>query len=395
MSKNRKRRGRGEGSIHQRADGLWEGKVSLGYDGNGKRKRKTVYGPTKKEVQEEIRKLQNNADAGMLTESHRLRLSDYLLTTWLEGSARTTIRSNTYASYKGVIENHIKKHVGGVLLVKLSPAHVQSLYGSMEQAGASPRMRQLAHAVLHRALKMAVKWNLVPRNVCDAVDPPRVSKKEMKVYGPEEVRRFLEAAEGDRLEALFVLAVTTGLRQGELFGLQWGDMDLDAGTIFVQRQLEEVNGKLNLTEPKSAKGRRRVELPAVAVDALWKHKALMLAEGRLACPVFCDTHGGLLRKSNFIRKVFKPLIQKANQKSREEAEKNGTEPTLLPDIRFHDLRHTNATLLLSQGVHPKVVQERLGHSQISLTLDTYSHVLPTLQKEAAAKLDSVFRKTAQ
>jgi integrase len=265
----------------------------------------------------------------------------------------------------------------------------------MEKDGSSPRMRQLAHAVLHRALKQAVKWNLVPRNVCDAVDPPRVSKKEMKVYGPEEVRWLLEVAQGHRLETLFVLAVSTGLRQGELFGLQWEDIDLQTGTIFVQRQLEEDNGKLRLTEPKSAKGRRRIDLPAFAVDSLWKHKARMLAEGRLACPVFCDTHGGWLRKSNFLRNEFRPLIEKANEKAIKEATEKGTVPVLLPVIRFHDLRHSHATLLLSQGVHPKVVQERLGHSQISLTLDTYSHVLPTLGKEAAEKLDNLFRKAAQ
>jgi integrase len=367
--------------------------VSLGYDGNGKRRRRTVYGATKAEVQERLRALQNDASSGLLTNLGQERLSAYLKR-WLEDVARPTIRKNTYRSYEGVIRNHINPNAGGVSLAKLTPSHVQGLYGAMERAGVSPRLRQLAHAVLHRALKQAVKWGLVPRNVCDAVDPPLVPKKEMCVYSTQEVAFLLSAAEGHRLEALIVLAVCTGMRQGELFGLQWPDIDLDERSVFVQRQLEEVNGKLALTEPKSAKGRRRVELPVFAVDALLRHKALMLAEGYLEGPVFCDTQGGWLRKSNFIRQVFRPLIRKANEHACRQAAEKGEKPVRLANIRFHDLRHTAATLLLAQGVHPKVVQERLGHSQISLTLDTYSHVLPTMQKEAAAKLDGLFRKQA-
>jgi integrase len=376
----RKRRGRGEGAIYQREDGLWVCSLSLGYDGNGKRRRRTVYGATKKEVQDKLGKLRDDAAAGIVGPADRQRLSDYL-TRWLEDTARPTIRRNTHASYEQVIRLHINAHVGGVRLPDLSPAHVQGLYGAMEKAGASPRMRQLAHAVLRRALKQAVRWGLILRNPCDAVEPPRVPKREMSVYGPDEVQRLLAAAEGHRLEALFVLAVATGLRQGELFGLQWPDIDLEAGSLCVRRQLEERDGKLALTEPKSEKGRRRVELPAFAVEALWRHKARMLAEGlldRADRTIFCDSRGGFLRKSNFVRQVFKPLLKAAS----------------LPDIRFHDLRHTSATLLLAQGVHPKVVQERLGHSQISLTLDTYSHVLPGLQREAASKLDGLFRKQA-
>ena len=371
---SRKRRGRHEGSIYQRGDGVWVGSLSLGYDAHGKHRRRVIYGKNKKEAQDKLRKLQGDAAGGMLTDSEHRNLTAYLRQ-WLE-TARPTIRRNTHRCYDGVIRNHVSKHLGGISLAKLAPVHVQGLYSAMEKEGASARMRQLAHAVLHRALKQAVRWNLIPRNVCDAVEPPRIDKKEMRVYTPEQVTQLFKAASGDRLEALFVLAVATGLRQGELFGLQWPDFDLEAGTVFVQRQLEEVNGQLALTEPKSAKGRRRIELPAVAVQAMWAHKARMLAEGHLDGPVFCDSRGGYLRKSNFVRKVFKPLLKKAG----------------LPDIRFHDLRHTSATLLLAQGVHPKVVQERLGHSQISLTLDTYSHVLPSMQQEAAAKLDGVLKR---
>jgi integrase len=236
----------------------------------------------------------------------------------------------------------------------------------------SARVRQLTHAVLRRALKQAVKWNLVPRNVCDAVDPPRVPKRTITPLTAEQVRKLLKAAKYDRFHALYVLAVGSGLRLGELFGLQWQNVDLEAQAITVCHTLLEVKGQLELAEPKTSKSRRRVDLPKTAVDALWKHKKRMLAEGFAAATwVFCNSQGGPLRKTHFHRNEFKPMLKRAK----------------LPSIRFHDLRHTSATLLLSAGVHPKVVQERLGHSQISITLDTYSHVLPTMQVEAAGKLN--------
>jgi integrase len=156
--------------------------------------------------------------------------------------------------------------------------------------------------------------------------------------------------------------------------------------------LEEIDGKLRLKEPKSAKSRRRIELPSFAVEALWQHKARMMKEEHLEGPVFCDSCGGWLRKSNFIRQVFKPMLKRTNVKLSEEAKSKEFAPNLLPDIRFHDLRHGHATMMLSMGEHPKVVQERLGHSQISLTIDTYSHVLPTVHKQAAENLDRAFRK---
>jgi integrase len=240
-------------------------------------------------------------------------------------------------------------------------------------------MRELTHAILHKALGQAAKWGMVARNVCDAVEKPKAPKKTMQVLDLDGVFRFLEAAEADRLYALYVLAITTGLREGELFGLQIDDLALKGGALCVRHNLEEVSGRLWLGEPKTAAGQRRIELPAFVVAILRQHRKRMLAEGHPGPFVFCDTAGGPLRKSNFLRRSFKPLLAAAG---------------LLPQLRFQDLRHTAATLLCSQGVHPKVVQERLGHAQISLTLDTYSHVLPSMQKEAARKLDDLFRRSA-
>jgi integrase len=371
--KTRRRRGYGEGSIHQRPDGQWRATISAGYDANGRRKRKDVYGKTKKEVQDELAKLQNAKAHGTLTKPNRITVAQFLQQ-WLDDVARVTVRATTFHNYKGIVKNHIAKHVGGIGLQKLLPAQVQAMYSAMEKQGASAETRRLVHVVLHRGLKQALKWGLVVRNVCDAVDAPRVPKSNITPLTPEQVGKLLAAAKADRFEALYVLAIGSGLRLGELFGLQWADVDLKAGTLSVRHTLTEVGGKLTLSEPKTAKGRRLVTLPRRVVDALLDHRKRMVVLGLAGVPfVFCNSMGGPLRRSHFHRDEFKPLLKRAG----------------LPEIRFHDLRHTSATLLLAQGVHPKVVQERLGHAQISVTLDTYSHVLPSMQVDAASRLDSM------
>ena len=216
------------------------------------------------------------------------------------------------------------------------------------------------------------------RNACDAVDPPRVAKSEIKPLSPTEVSDLLAAAAGDRLESLYIVAIGTGLRLGELCGLQWSDVNLKDGVLSVRHTLTEVGGKLTLTEPKTAKGRRLVTLPQRVVDSLAEHRKRAVASGFAGLSwVFTNTIGGPLRRSHFHRNEFKPMLKHAG----------------LPDIRFHDLRHTSATLLLAQGVHPKVVQERLGHAHISLTLDTYSHVLPSMQADAANRMDAMLVPT--
>ena len=231
-----------------------------------------------------------------------------------------------------------------------------------------------------RRLKKAVRWNLVSRNVCDGAQAPGISTKEIQPLTAEQASTLLATAKGDRLEALYVAAVTTGMRLGELFGMQWADVDLPNGAILVRHALQELNGKLTLTEPKTAKSRRRVELPKLAIDALREHRKRQFAAGHMASGfVFTNTEGGPLRRSHFHRGDYKPLLTKAG----------------LPEIRFHDLRHTAATLLLLAGVHPEIVRDRLGHSKIGITIDLYSHVLPSMQKEAAGRLDSLLSAKAE
>jgi len=370
---SRKRRGRGEGSIYQRADGTWCATVSVGYDNDGKRRRRTLFGATKQQVQEKLGKLSREVTHLSDIEPQRIKVGEYL-DRWLKDGAKPRVRTTTFANYERAVKLHIKPYLGGLQLVRLSGLNIHGLYSTLEQAGKSPETIRLTHAVLHRALRQAVKWRLIPFNMCADVDRPKVEKKSLSPYTAEQAKALLAAAQGDRYEAVYVLAVTAGMRLGELFGLQWSDVNLTGKAIMVQHALVELSGKLTLTEPKTARGRRRIELPDMAIEALKRHQARMREEGLAGVGyVFCNREGRPLRRSHFHFQQFKPLLERAN----------------LPDIRFHDLRHTSATLLLSQGVHPKVVQERLGHSQISVTMDTYSHVLPSLQLEAAGKFDQM------
>jgi integrase len=370
----KKRRGRGEGGVYQRADGLWVGSISLGYDGEGKRLRKVVYGATKKEAQEDLRKLQNDAVAGRLADAGAMTVKEWL-TTWLE-TVRSRVQPKTYLRYEQLVRLRLNPHLGGCKLAKVAPVHVQQLFCTLERDRVSARGQQMAGTLLHKALRDAVRLHLIPSNPAADVEKPRPDKPKMQVYDEVQARVLLAAASGHRLYALFVLALDTGMRQGELFALQWDNVDFDAGIVIVQRSLEEINGKQRIKEPKSGKG-RRIDLSAFAVEALQKHRKAMLAEGnyRPDGPIFCAPEGGWLLKPNFQRRVFRPLQQAAK----------------LTTIRFHDLRHTAATLMLLNDVNVKVVSERLGHASIQLTLDTYSHVLPTMQRIAAEKMDAFFR----
>lgn len=371
VKKKRARRGRGEGSIYQRANGMWCATYSAGYANDGNRKRRTVFGESKEDVQKKLRDKLNQATTSLSIAPNKVKLGQYL-DRWLNDAAKAAVRPTTYANYERVVKNHIKPHLGGVTLGNLTPVHVQSMIASMQTDGKSAETIRLTYAVLRRALKQAVTWRLVTYNATYGVERPRAVKVEITALDADQVTDLLKAARGDRLEAIYVLAVGTGMRLGEIFGLQWADVDLAAATIMVRRTLSELGGKLFTSEPKTAKGRRKIDLPAVAVAALLKHRKQTIVEGFAAIAwVFCNTKGGPLRRSHFHKQQFKPLLKKAK----------------LPDIRFHDLRHTSATLLLAAGVHPKIVQERLGHSQISVTLDTYSHILPSMQVDAAYRLD--------
>jgi len=374
-----KRRARGGGSISFRKDrNIWQGVITIGYDGQGKRRRRVVYGPTRQAVQQKLTRLQGQKLDGTLGELCKLNLAEYL-EHWLQNTARRTVRQQTFNSYQSLVRRHINPYIGGVRLTKLEPAQVDTLFHRLEDAGLKPQRLQKVYAVLRRALNIAVKQDLVVRNVCLTIDCPKAEQREMQPLTQEQAKRFLKAAQDDRLHAFYVLAVTVGMRQGELIGLEWNDVNFDDQTLFVRRTLNEANGVFVTGPPKTKRGTRRIRLPQLAVDALRDHRDRMEAEGRGDVKlVFCDRVGGPLRRQNVQRRSFKPLLDAAD----------------CSDIRFHDLRHTYATLALAAGVPIRVVADTLGHSRTSVTMDIYAHVLPAQESVSAEAMDAAFGNVA-
>ena len=378
----KRRRQRGEGALYQRADGLWTARFYY-RDELGRRQRATVTRKTMSEAREAMRTLRAKEESGVDPRAARTATLAHLLQRWLEDVAKPTVRPSTLRSYRGIV-THITPLIGSILVADLTASNVVHALAELDRRGVSPRIRALVVFVLRRVLKQAELWKMADRNVAQLVDKPRVKRMEVRVWNPEQVNAFLDAAREDRLFALYQLALGTGMRQGELFALRWSDVDLDAGSISVQHTLEPTAREL--AEPKSARGRRKIEIPPSLIGGLRGHRAKLLAEGHPHGYVFTDTDGKPLRGSNVYRRSFVPLVALADAIARANGNESG-----VPLIRFHDLRHTAATLMLAASVHPKIVQERLGHATIAITLDTYSHVIPTMQREAAIAVDHFFR----
>lgn len=371
-----KRRGNGEGTIYQRPDGRWCTQITV-YTAQG-RKRKTLYGKTRREVDKLLTRAKADREDGLILDAGNLKLGEYL-DRWLADSVRGTVRRSTFVRYEQITRIHVVPALGRVNLKVLTPAHVRGLYRAKLDSGLSPRTVQYIHTTLHKALKQAVNDGLLPRNVTEAVKAPRLTKKEVRPLSPQQAQTLLEAAQGDRFEALYVLAVTAGLREGELLGLKWEDVDLLAGTLSVRRSLSTFKGGHSFEPPKNGKG-RSIRLTARAVDALERHRAAQNEE-RLRLDSLWEDHGLVfpaqtgkpMRPWSLTGGPYLRLLRRAG----------------LPEgTRFHDLRHTCATLLLVEGIHPKIVQELLGHATISITLDTYSHVLPNMQGEVIRVMDA-------
>lgn len=371
--RKRHRRGNGEGSVFERSDGRWAATISVGRSENGRLKRRTVYAKTKREVLDKLAQLSHQKTSGTLPEPNAATVAEYLRD-WLKNTAKPLIRASTHANYTNSLERHVIPVIGGVRLVKLTPAHVQGLYAALQERGLKPKTIRTSHMILRKALGLAVKWRFIMRDPSQDVKPPAFEHKEMQVLDAQQCREFLKAAEGDRLHALYLLAVTTGMRISELCGLQWQDVDFDGKRVSVVRTATYVACKLTVDAPKTKGSRRTIDVSGTVVDALNERRRLAMAEGLAGCPwVFPSREGLPMWRANLHRHSFKPLLKAAG----------------LPDIRFHDLRHTAASLMLTQGINPKVVAERLGHSSIAITLDVYSHVLPSMQQDAASRLDTL------
>lgn len=376
------RRGYGEGSIFRRQDGLWVGSVNLGRR-EGVRRRKTVYGRTRREVQEKVVAALRDQQLGIMPSRGTGTVAQFL-TTWLENSAKPRLRPSTYRSYSDLIHLHLIPSLGHLRLDRLGPAQVQAMLNAKLASGLSPRRVEFLRAVLRTSLNQAIKWEMLTKNAAALADSPRVTRRPVQVLSPAEAQRLLDAARDDRFEAVYAVALSLGLRQGEALGLRWQDIDLTEQRLTVVHALQRVDGKLTLVEPKTARSRRSIKVPAVIADVLAKHRKRQF-EDRLRAGarwqhsdlVFTTTIGTPLEGTTVTHR-FPHLLAAAG----------------LPRIRFHDLRHSCASLLLAQGVSPRAVMETLGHSQISLTMNTYTHVIPAVQAEAANAMDRILTRHA-
>jgi integrase len=370
-----KKRGNQEGSIFQRADGRWCAVVSLGWR-NGKRHRKHFYGCTRSEVRDQLTAALRAHQQGLQIDPQRQTVGQFL-GRWLTDCVAPSTRPRTFDSYSDTVRLHLIPTLGKIPLAKLAPQHVQAMINA-KLPDFSPRSVQYMHSVLSRALNRAVKWDLVPRNVCTLVSSPRVPRQLVEPLSPVDGRRLLDAVKNDQNEALYSVAMALGLRKGEALGLRWDDVDLEAGMLRVRHQLQSQGGK-KLTEPKSDRSRRTLPLPDFAVKALRAHRARQLQARLVGGSRWKDTGHvfttsvGTPMDGSRVSKQFRKALKKAG----------------LTHKRFHDLRHTAASLLLAQGVHPRVVMETLGHSQISVTMNTYTNVMPTLLRDAADKMDAI------
>ena len=366
-----KKRGHGEGSITKRKDGRWMARYTV-HTANGP-KRRHIYGKTRKEAADKLARVLSDRVEGIVYDDANLTVGEYL-DVWLKNSVRGSVRQSTYDRDASLVNNHLRPALGGIKLKKLSAAHVQGFYRDRLDNGLSASTVYKMHAILHKALTQVLKWHMVPRNVTEAVRPPRPAPKEMRLLTSDEARSLLQAARGSGLEALYVLAVTTGMRQGELLALRWQDVDIKNGTVSVRRTLTRNGGSIEMGEPKTKKSRRSIRLTPRAVEALESHLDCQLREMGILGDrykdrglLFTTSTGGPINPSNLRQRSFARLLKEAR----------------LPHIRFHDLRHTCATLLLAQGTHPKYVQDLLGHATIAITLDTYSHVMPGMGDQTA------------
>jgi integrase len=315
-------------------------------------------------------------ESGLTYDAGKQTVEEYLAR-WLSNSVRDTVRRRTYERYESIVRVHLTPAIGKVKLKTLTPDHVRGLYRKKLDGGLAPRTVLHIHRTLSKALKQATDDGLIPRNAAALVKPPRPRREEIRPLNRDQVRALLEAVREDRLEALYVATVIAGLRRGELQGLQWEDLDLEAGALQVRRTLSEPRGGYIFEAPKSGKG-RNIRLTQRARTALREHRKRQLEEKKRLGTLWQEN--GLLFPSSVgtpllggnLNRAFKALLKRAS---------------LPQSFRFHDLRHTCATLLLKQGVNPKFVQELLGHADISLTLNVYSHVLPDMGDIAAGAMD--------
>jgi integrase len=374
------------GSIIKRSEDSYRIKVSLGKDsvtGKYTSHYETLRG-NKVQAEKRLRELLTELDKGIFVKPDKATLGEYLKS-WLLDYCRPNLSPRTQELYSYICEKHVLPTLANIPLVDLRPQHLQRLYAEKVSAGLSNRTVQLIHITLHKALKNAVKTGLLVRNITESVDTPKIQRREMHVMNESDIHLFLEMARNTEYYSLFYTSLFTGMRRAELLALRWSDVDLLLCQLSVTRSMQYLNNataenRITFKEPKTVKSRRLIALSPSTTSVLREHRQAQdkLRESLSLAPisdndlVFCHYDGTPLLP-NSVTHAWMKLVRRCGMKG----------------VRFHDARHTHASLLLKQGVHPKIVQERLGHTGIAITLDLYSHVAPGLQQAAANKFDDI------
>jgi integrase len=375
-----RRRGDGEGLIRKRADHRWEGRLDASQLGSSRRRR-SVYGRTRAEVVKKLRQAKASLDQGLPLVDERIRFDAYL-DTWLTEVVKPSRSRATWQGYEVNVRKHIAPLIGHRPLAKVSAADIQAVLNAKRREGLAPRTVQYIHATMRAALGVAYRWGLVARNVATLVDPVQLVREPVTPFTEEEVKRLLIAAAEHRLGAFYTVAIAVGLRPSEGLGLGWADVDLDRATVRVRRTLERHDGRYVFKEPKSRTSRRTIPLPVTCLEALKTHRRHQLEERLAAGPEWEDWD--LVFTTPLGRPVSRTEVSRQFGKLQEKAG--------VAHHRLYDSRHTAASLLLAQGVAPRVVMEVLGHSSYALTMDTYTHVMAPLMRDAADAMDRALRQ---
>ncbi|MBN1189572.1 MAG: site-specific integrase [Dehalococcoidales bacterium] len=334
----------------------------------------------KKEAEQRLTELLRQLDTGTFVKPGKTTVAEYLKS-WIEGY-EANVAPRTFERYQGIIMKHVIPTLGRLTVTRLRPEHIQNLYAVKSREGLAPRSINQMHSVIHKAMETAIKRGLLYRNPADGVDPPRIPRLDMQVWDEDDINRFLEVAQDSPYYEFYFLAIYTGMRRSELLALRWSDIDFLYCQLYVSRGMHRLkNGRYIFTEPKTERSRRTIALsPSVILvlkdyrekrERKYRELDLSFDDSEL---IFQRSDGSPIRP-NTVTRAWNDVIKKA-----------GVKP-----VRLHDARHSHATIMLKAGVHPKIVQERLGHSSISMTLDIYSTVLPGLQEAAAEKFDNIIR----
>ena len=375
-----KKRANGDGNIRKRKDGRWEGRYVVGRDPDtGKMITKNVLGKTQAEVKEKLKKAIENSKQLDYTKEGKYTVGQWL-DEWFEAYAKVKVRPSSHQTYKGYIENHIKPDIGDIPIEKLTSLQLQKFYKKLLTEGRVPRIEsekqpkglsaktvRNINQVISSAMDMAVKHKLILSNPTNGCELPKVEHKEMHTIHAEQLGAFLREAKESGVYELYYLDLATGLRRGELLGLKWGDVDLDHGVIHVRRQVSRIDGKVKEVPLKTKNSYRNISISKDAVEMLKE-----MEEHKTCEYVFPSPNGGPISPDSVLNMLHRVLDRAG-----------------LPSIRFHDLRHTFATLALQNGVDIKTVSGMLGHFSAGFTLDTYAHVTTAAQKEAANTMGSV------